>query len=198
MESDFESKSRCASLRPAAMATGSGWGVEGSRGTLEGYIITLLVQHNPHTHTPLTYHLHTPTSLTSSPPPLTYTLTPSPPSLTPPLHIPHTLTRSKQFLPSYVSQCIHIRHARILVFVHLNEPPPVQLDPVWSIPRSTMLASRPTAQRRQSTPEISWGLPSSVWGTRLTVRESPVFLTSPTCGEKREWREGGMGRRREG
>ena len=122
MESDFESKSRCASLRPTAMATGNGWGVEGSRGTLEGYI-TLLVQNNPHTHTPLTYHLHTPTSLTSSPPPLTYTLTPSPPSLTPPLegsrstvegHIcytttsAHTLTLHYTRIPSSHSHQPHI------------------------------------------------------------------------------------------
>ena len=114
-------------MRPAAMATGSGWGMEGSRGTLEGYI-TLLVQHNPHTHTPL--HSHTIlifphfTSLTSSHPHRSSHSHPPPR-----LHNPHILTRSKQFLPCYIPQCVHICHTRVLVVVHLNEPPPVQLDP---------------------------------------------------------------------
>ena len=166
--------------------------MEGSRGTLEGYI-TLLVQHNPHTHTPLTYHLHTPTSLTSSPPPLTYTLTPSQPHTSP--HTPIYSPGVSSFFPA-TSPSAYIFVTLVFWYSSTSmNPLRSNLTPVWSIPRSTMLVSRPTAQRRQSTPEISWGFPSNVWGTRLTVRESPVFLTSPTCWEGRE---GGKEEKREG
>ena len=120
-----------------------------------------------------------------------YTLTPS----TSP-HISshsHSLTTSPH-TPTYspgVSSFFPATSPSAYIFVTLvfwysstsMNPLRSNLTPVWSIPRSTMLASRPTAQRRQSTPEISWGFPSSVWGDHLSCKlfskECKCFNVNP-------------------
>ena len=167
MESDFESKSRCDSLRPAAMATVCGVGGGGEQGYIGGIYYSTTSTQPTHSHTIFTlppashpashpHTLHLPS----------YTLTPS----TSP-HIPshpHSLTTSSH-TPTYspgVSSFFPATSPSAYIFVTLvfwysstsMNPLRSNLTPVWSIPRSTMLASRPTAQRRQSTSEI-WAYP---------------------------------------
>ena len=187
MESGFESKSRCDSLRPAAMATGSGGG--GWRGTVEGHITLLhVVQHNPHTHTP--------TSLTSSPPPLTYTLTPSQPhSLTTSPHIPTYSPGVSSFFPSHVPQCVHICHTRVLVLVHLNEPSSVQLDPRLVNPKVHYVSITPHSPEETVNTRDLLGLPLLCVGNK-TDGEGVTRLLDFTNlwrmeRQKEEKREGG-------